>query len=57
MKKLFCLIVVVGLGITTVSAQGFKLGANIGIITGDARDFYSLNIGLDIIEIGHGEGI
>ncbi len=48
MKKLFCLIVVVGLGITTVSAQGFKLGANIGIITGDASDFFNLNIGLDV---------
>lgn len=48
MKKLILSIAIAILGIATISAQGFKLGANIGIPTGDASDFSSFSIGVDV---------
>ncbi|WP_166961435.1 outer membrane beta-barrel protein [Yeosuana marina] len=48
MKKLLFLAVFTALSITGANAQsGFKVGVNLGLPTGDIKDFYSLNIGVD----------
>jgi len=35
-------------GLSNLNAQGFKLGGNVGIPTGDASDFSSFAIGVDV---------
>ena len=48
MRKLFLFIAVAIFGLLNLNAQGFKLGANVGIPTGDASDFSSFAIGIDV---------
>ncbi|HKK12510.1 MAG TPA: hypothetical protein VJ945_06735 [Flavobacteriaceae bacterium] len=48
MKKIFLCIALTIFGLTAVNAQGFKLGANVGIPVGDASDYYNFNIALDV---------
>jgi len=47
MKKLLFITLAI-FGLASVNAQGFKLGANVGIPTGDASDYSSFSIGLDV---------
>jgi len=48
MKKIILLFVIAIFGFANVNAQGFKLGANVGIPTGYASDFSSFSIGADV---------
>ena len=48
MKKLVLCIALAIFGFANVNAQGFKLGANVGIPVGDASDVSSFTIGVDV---------
>lgn len=48
MKKLVLVMAVVALGFTANAQDGFRIGANIGIPSGDASDFSSFFYGLDV---------
>lgn len=47
MKKLFLLPIFAILTITSVNAQEFKAGVNVGLPLGDIEDAYTLNIGVE----------
>ena len=48
MKKFLFIIALAIFGLANVNAQGFKLGANVGIPTGDASDISNFAIGVDV---------
>ena len=48
MKKLVFVIALAIFGLANLNAQGFKLGANVGLPVGDASDYSNLSIGLDV---------
>lgn len=48
MKKLLCLAVIALFAMSTMNAQGFKPGVVVGLPIGDAGDFSSFTIGVDV---------
>lgn len=48
MKKLVLCIALAILGFINLNAQAFKLGANVGLPVGDAKDVSVYNIGVDV---------
>lgn len=48
MKKLLLVMAVVAFGFTASAQDGFRIGANLGLPIGDAGDFNSLYINLDV---------
>jgi|AntDeeMinimDraft_4_1070355.scaffolds.fasta_scaffold15187_2 hypothetical protein len=48
MKKLILLAIFAMVAIGSVNAQGFKAGVNVGVPIGDAGDFYTFELGLDV---------
>ena len=47
MKKLLMIGAIALMGTFAQAQTGFKLGAHVGLPTGDAGDWYSLNVGVD----------
>ena len=48
MKKLFFIAVFTVFGLSSINAQDFKVGANVGLPIGDSDEGYTLNIGVDV---------